>query len=158
MQAAQLSSRSVFVYFLLFEVKISVTGQNCSKPGRPASLFKSLYLSQGCLLLAVTTHFCLTRGSKRSPVWDWSERHLTVIRTPSDCTLRLYLAMLLWVSIDSQYSSQQLTIACSLIHQSNQPILIFSRIRVPNLDRLKKETWLHSFVCVHCFLALARDH
>ena len=46
MQAAQLSSRSVFVYILLFEVKISVTGQNCSKPGRPASLFKSLYLSQ----------------------------------------------------------------------------------------------------------------
>ena len=40
----------------------------------------------GCLPLVVTTHFCLTRGSKRSlngtdrsAIWWWSERHLTVL-------------------------------------------------------------------------------
>ena len=47
--------------------------------------------------------------------------------------------------IDSQYSSQQLTIVWNLIHHSTQPILIFSRARVLHLDRLKEETWLHSF-------------
>ena len=38
--------------------------------------------------------------------------------------------------IDSQYSSQQLTIVWSLIHHTTQPILIFSRVRVLHLDRL----------------------
>ena len=40
----------------------------------------------GCLPLAVTTHFCWTRGSKRwlvgtdwSTIWRWSEPHLTVL-------------------------------------------------------------------------------
>ena len=48
--------------------------------------------------------------------------------------------------IDSQYSSQQLTIVWSLIHHSTQPILIFSSVRVLHLDRLKEGTWLHIFV------------
>ena len=48
--------------------------------------------------------------------------------------------------IDSQYSSQQLTIVWSLIHHCTQPIFpIFSRVRVLHLDRLKEGTWLHSF-------------
>ena len=56
----------------------------------------------GCLPLAVTTYFCLTRGSKRSLVGTdrsvirrWLERHLTVL-------MRLYLAMLLysWIEWD----------------------------------------------------------
>ena len=46
---------------------------------------------------------------------------------------------------DSQYSSQHLTIGWSLIHHSTQHILIFSRVRVLHLDRLKEGTWLHSF-------------
>ena len=40
----------------------------------------------GCLPLAVTTYFFLTRGSKRllvgtdwSAIWRWSKRHLTVL-------------------------------------------------------------------------------
>ena len=51
--------------------------------------------------------------------------------------------------IDSQYSSQQLTIVWSLIHHSTQPILLFSRARVLHLDRLKEGTWLHSFATMH---------
>jgi hypothetical protein len=39
--------------------------------------------------------------------------------------------------IDSQYSSQQLTIVWSLIHHNTQPILIFSKVSVLHLDRLK---------------------
>ena len=50
--------------------------------------------------------------------------------------------------IDSQYSSRQLTILWSLIHHSTQPILIFFRVRVLHLDRLKEGTWLHSFESV----------
>ena len=42
--------------------------------------------------------------------------------------------------IDSQHSSQQLTIFWSLMHHSAQPILIFF-----HLDRLKEGTWLHGF-------------
>ena len=47
--------------------------------------------------------------------------------------------------IDSQYSSQWLTIVWSLKHQNTQPIYIFSWVRVLHLDRLKEGTWLHSF-------------
>ena len=48
--------------------------------------------------------------------------------------------------IDSQYSSQKLTIVWSLKHQKTQPIYIFNRVRVLHLDRFKEGTWLHSFV------------
>ena len=33
----------------------------------------------------------------------------------------------------------------TLIHHSTQPTLIFSRVRVCHLERLKEGTWLHSF-------------
>ena len=48
--------------------------------------------------------------------------------------------------IDSQYSSQMLTIVWSLKHQNTQPIYIFNWVRVLHLDSLKEGTWLHSFV------------
>ena len=55
--------------------------------------------------------------------------------------------------LDLQYSSQQLTIFWSLIHHGTQPILILSRVGVLHQDRLKKGTWLHSFVqLVHPFI------
>ena len=38
-----------------------------------------LFIMLNNTLLAVTSHFCLTRGSKRSLVRDWSKRHLTVV-------------------------------------------------------------------------------
>ena len=47
--------------------------------------------------------------------------------------------------IDSQYSSQQLTIVWSLVHHSTQPILIFFRVRVLHLDRLKELVWGHRY-------------
>ena len=47
--------------------------------------------------------------------------------------------------IDSQCSSQQLTIVRSLIYDSTQPILVFSGVRVLHLARLKEGTWLNSF-------------
>ena len=47
--------------------------------------------------------------------------------------------------IDSQYSSQLLTIVWSLKHQNTQHIYNFSRVRVLHLDRLKEGTWLHTF-------------
>ena len=56
--------------------------------------------------------------------------------------------------IDSQHSSQQLTIVWSWIHHSTQPILIFSRIKVLHLDRLKEGTWLYSFACTVAIMAL----
>ena len=57
----------------------------------------------GCLPLAVTTHFCLTRGFKRSldgtdqsTVWKWLGRHLMVLCTneiaPSYIVVQLNLA------------------------------------------------------------------
>ena len=42
--------------------------------------------------------------------------------------------------IDSQYSSQYLTIVLSLKHQNTKPIYIFNRVRVLHLDRLKEGT------------------
>ena len=42
-------------------------------------------------------------------------------------------------------ASQQLTIVWSLIHHSTQPFLIFSRVTVLHLERLKEGTWLYSF-------------
>ena len=55
----------------------------------------------GCLPLAVTTQFCLTRGSKRSLVWtDWSaiDGDQNVIWRYF-VSMRLYLPMLLWFSM-----------------------------------------------------------
>ena len=49
------------------------------------------------------------------------------------------------LQIISQYSYQHLTIVWSLMHHITQPILIFSRLRVLYVDRLKERTWLHSF-------------
>ena len=48
--------------------------------------------------------------------------------------------------IDSQYSSQKLTIVWCLTHQSTQPI--FYRVRVLHLDRLKEGTLSHSFAWI----------
>ena len=57
--------------------------------------------------------------------------------------------------IDSQYSSQQLTIVWSLgTHQSTQPILIFSRVRILHLKRLENVTWFHSFDWTNLTLAI----
>ena len=47
----------------------------------------------------------------------------------------------LW--IDSQYSSQYLTIIWSLKNQNTQPMYIFFRVTVLHLDRLKEGTWFH---------------
>ena len=56
----------------------------------------------GCLCLAVTTQFCLSRGSKRSlvgidrsAIWRWSEPHLTVTLYQWDCTMLIYVSILL---------------------------------------------------------------
>ena len=62
----------------------------------------------GCLPLPVTTHFCLTKDSKRllvgtyqSAIWWWSECHLTVfcidpivVQQPNDWNLRVNWALL----------------------------------------------------------------
>ena len=51
-------------------------------------------------------------------------------------------SFLIW--IDSQYSSQYLTIVWSLKHQNTQPIYVFNRVRVLHLNGLKEGSWLHS--------------
>ena len=58
--------------------------------------------------------------------------------------------MMFQTSDNSQlYSSQQLTIVWSLIHHSTQTNLIFSRVKILHLDRLKEGTWLYSFASIH---------
>ena len=53
----------------------------------------------------------------------------------------LQLRRVLWISAEQ-------TIGAGLKHENTQPLYIFSRVRVLHLNRLKEQTWLHSFAFV----------
>ena len=61
------------------------------------------------------------------------------------CSNSQLLRRVLWISAEK-------TIGASLKHKNTQPLYIFSRVRVLHLNRLKEQTWLHSFaILMECY-------
>ena len=58
------------------------------------------------------------------------------------CSNSQLLRRVLWISAEQ-------TIGASLKHKNTQPLYIFNRVRVLHLNRLKEQTWLHSFAIAH---------
>ena len=54
------------------------------------------------------------------------------------CSNSQLLRRVLWISAEQP-------IGASLKHKNTQPLYIFNRVRVLNLNRLKERTWFHSF-------------
>ena len=144
--------------FTLGNVRVWVIAANLMCTARlnsyESSFIKHNIFKISAILLKNQTHWSaectyLQSYEIKSPPWTiWWFRILVIFSVENIDRLG---AMMCQTSdnsqlcIDSQYSSQQLTIVWSLIHHSTQPILIFSRVRVLHLDRLKEGTWLHSF-------------